>query len=233
MQFCRWINADDISVLDSTNALINGLNLYCYCLNNPINTADDGGDMPNWLKWLIGGLAFVAAVVLTVATGGALAPVFIGMGVSIVGGGLISGTISAVNGGSFWDGFKNGAADGALWGGVFALGGAAFGAFKYAIKGTQGAMKGTVKLTTIVKGQKFDRYGSVFGKFMTDVGTPASKLALPATNTGTRITLQATRNFRVYSGTVESAFGGSGGGVQYVMRYSIRKLIKKGWLIIL
>lgn len=112
-------------MLDSTNALINGLNLYCYCLNNPINTADNGGNMPNWLKWLLGGLAFVAAVALTVVTGGALAPVFIGMGVSVVAGGLISGTISAVNGGGFWDGFKDGAADGALWGGVFALGGAA------------------------------------------------------------------------------------------------------------
>ena len=80
--------------------------------------------MPNWLKWLIGGIAFAGAVALTVLTGGSLAPVFIGMGVSIALGGAIDGTISAVRGGSFWDGFVNGAADCAMWGGIFAFGGA-------------------------------------------------------------------------------------------------------------
>ena len=85
---------------------------------------DETGTMPNWLKWLIGGIAFIGAVVLTAVTGGALAPVFIGMGVSIVAGGLIQGTINAIDGGSFWTGFADGAADGALWGGIFALGGA-------------------------------------------------------------------------------------------------------------
>ncbi len=43
--------------------------------------------MPNWAKWLIGGIAFTGAVVLTALTGGALASLFIGMGVSIVVGG--------------------------------------------------------------------------------------------------------------------------------------------------
>ncbi len=85
---------------------------------------DETGTMPNWLKWLLGGLLFVGAVLLTVATGGALAPVFIGMGVSIVSGALIQGTINAINGGSFWQGLLDGAADGALWGGIFAMGGA-------------------------------------------------------------------------------------------------------------
>ena len=116
---CRFINADDISYIEPET--INGLNLYAYCLNNPIMYTDETGTMPNWLKWLIGGIAFAGAVVLTVLSGGSLAPVFIGMGVSIVLGGLIDGTISAVRGGSFGDGFANGAADGAMWGGIFAL----------------------------------------------------------------------------------------------------------------
>ena len=30
----RWISADDVSYLDTSD--INGLNLYCYCGNNPI-----------------------------------------------------------------------------------------------------------------------------------------------------------------------------------------------------
>ena len=120
----RFLNADDISVLDTTSNYPNGLNLYAYCFNDPVNACDDEGNMANWLKWLIGGLAFVGAVALTVLSGGSLAPVFIGMGISIIGGGLIQGTMTALNGGSFWQGFANGAADGAFWGGVFALGGA-------------------------------------------------------------------------------------------------------------
>lgn len=82
------------------------------------------------------------------------------------------------------------------------------------------------------KGQQFDRFGSVHGKFITDAGTSASKLALPATNSGAKMTLQATKNFRAFTGTIAPGFGGSGGGVQYVMRYSIQTLLKKGWLII-
>ena len=118
----RFMTIDDLSYLDPDT--INGLNLYAYCGNNPVMMTDEDGTMPKWLKWLIGGLAFVGAVALTVLTGGALAPVFIGMGVSILSSSIIQGTISACTGGSFWDGFLDGAADGALWGGLFALGGA-------------------------------------------------------------------------------------------------------------
>ena len=125
-EICRFITIDDISYIDITQEYINGINLYAYCFNNPINTDDENGNLPRWLKWLIGGLAFVGALVLTGLTGGALAPVVIGMAVSVVGGGLIQGTINAINGGSFWQGFLDGAADGALWGGIFALGGATF-----------------------------------------------------------------------------------------------------------
>ena len=118
----RFMTIDGIEYLDPDT--INGLNLYAYCGNNPVMMTDEDGTMPKWLKWLIGGLAFVGAVALTVLTGGALAPVFIGMGVSILSSSIIQGTISACTGGSFWDGFLDGAADGALWGGLFALGGA-------------------------------------------------------------------------------------------------------------
>ena len=120
----RFITIDDIAILDTTRDYPNGLNLYTYCFNDPINASDDEGNIPNWLKWLLGGLAFVGAVALTVLSGGSLTPIFLGMGASIIGGGLIQGTVTAINGGSFWQGFANGAADGALWGGIFALGGA-------------------------------------------------------------------------------------------------------------
>lgn len=140
--------------------------------------------------------------------------------------------ISTVKGESFWDGAYDGFSDGVLWGGIFALVAAAIGAIKYAVKGGQGAMAGTTKMTTIKKGQTFDRFGSEYGKFITDFGTPASKLALPATNSSVKMTLQAKKNFRVFMGKVADGFGGTGGGVQYVLRYSIKTLLKKGWLII-
>ncbi len=118
----RFITIDAIEYLDPES--INGLNLYAYCGNNPVMATDETGTMPNWLKWLIGGIAFIGAMALTILSGGSLAPVLIGMGVSIISGALIQGTINAVNGGSFWNGVATGAADGALWGGVLAFAGA-------------------------------------------------------------------------------------------------------------
>ena len=158
----RFLNADDISVLDTTSNYPNGLNLYAYCFNDPVNACDDEGNMANWLKWLIGGLAFVGAVALTVLSGGSLAPVFIGMGISIIGGGLIQGTMTALNGGSFWQGFANGAADGAFWGGIFALASAGIGAIRFT-KGFR--VVGLNEYDDIIKTGKFASNGFSEGKY--------------------------------------------------------------------
>ena len=40
-ELCRWISPDSIEYLDPES--INGLNLYCYCMNNPIMYADPSG----------------------------------------------------------------------------------------------------------------------------------------------------------------------------------------------
>lgn len=200
---------------------------------NPFSWFDN---VSNIGKIIIGAVAFVGAVALTIATGGTLAPMFITLGIGLASGTLIGGFSAVISSGGDWsqfgEGAFNGFSDGMLWGGIFALAGATVGAIKYAVKGGQGAIAGTTKMTTIKKGQTFDRFGSEYGKFITDVGTPASKLALPATNSGVKMTLQATKNFRVYTGIVADGFGGSGGGAQYVLRYSIKTLLKKGWLVI-
>lgn len=158
------------------------------------------------------------------------------LGVGLASGTLIGGFSTVISSGGdwsqFWKGAFDGFSDGMLWSGLFALIGATVGAIKYVAKGGQGAVAGTTRMTTIKKGQTFDRFGSEYGKFITDFGTPASKLALPATNSGVKMTLQATKNFRVFTGIVADAFGGTGGGVQYVLRHSIKTLLKKGWLII-
>ena len=56
----RFINADDISTLDVTQIALNGLNLYAYCLNNPVNEVDENG---YFLLWLFITAIIVGAVI--------------------------------------------------------------------------------------------------------------------------------------------------------------------------
>ena len=65
----RFINADDISVLDLTNIAINGLNLYAYCLNNPVNDVDEDG----YIIWFF---VAIAAFALLGGIGGTLSQCF-------------------------------------------------------------------------------------------------------------------------------------------------------------
>ncbi len=148
----RFISPDAAEYIDPETP--NGLNLYAYCNNDPVNLVDPSGHeaLPNWLKWVIGGVAFTGAVALTILSGGSLVPVFIGMASSIVLGGLIEGTVSAINGASFSQGFWNGAADGAMWGGIFALASSIVGFVKNI---------GLIKSRGVVIGKGMDRVGFV------------------------------------------------------------------------
>ena len=125
---CRFINADDVSYIEPET--IGGLNLYAYCLNNPIMYTDETGTMPNWLKWLIGGIVIIGLGVATIVTGGAAAGVagfiiagaFKGAVIGAVSGALISGVIggitSAIAGNGFWSGFADVAANGFMMGAI-------------------------------------------------------------------------------------------------------------------
>ena len=124
----RFISQDSFEYADPDT--INGLNLYAYCNNNPVMATDEAGTMPNWLKWLIGGVVILGLGVAVVVTGGAAAGVagfivagaFKGAVIGALSGALVSGTIggitSAVNGNGFWDGFIDGAADGFMSGAI-------------------------------------------------------------------------------------------------------------------
>lgn len=88
----RFITIDDISYIDPET--INGLNLYAYCLNNPVMYVDPTGHAP-WWSWFVSGLQVLGGIALCFVPGAQ------GIGVSlIVGGGLglISNAVSPVIG---------------------------------------------------------------------------------------------------------------------------------------
>jgi RHS repeat-associated protein len=122
----RFINADTIdNTIENSDDLLSG-NLFAYCTNNPVNHSDPDGTwkIPNWAKITIGAVALVGAVALTAATGGAMAPLLIGVAVSTLSGAAIGAATGGVKGAI------DGAADGFMWGGIGALGSSAVGAVK-------------------------------------------------------------------------------------------------------
>lgn len=75
----RFVNADNIDTLDISKIVINGLNLYAYCLNNPVNEIDENGYAVGWLLGLliaaligagVGAVAYTASVVIRGITTG-------------------------------------------------------------------------------------------------------------------------------------------------------------------
>ena len=128
-QIGRFINADNISNVDKST--FNGLNLYAYCVNNPVMLTDSQGE--SWWSdfWkgvkkffktvgdvFLGVLSIglvVGGILLTVFSGGSLyklGSVMIGAGV----GSFLGGLDSYLNGGSYSGGWLGGAVSGGLSG---------------------------------------------------------------------------------------------------------------------
>ena len=85
----RFISRDSIGYADPE--VINGLNLYAYCGNNPVMNIDPTGNA--WWDWLLGGLTLLAGVALCFVPGGQV------FGVGLIVGGtssLLSSTLNAV-----------------------------------------------------------------------------------------------------------------------------------------
>jgi RHS repeat-associated protein len=112
-QWRRFISPDGTSYLDPEN--VNGLNLYAYCNNDPVNYADPSGHSPKWLQDLAIGLSIVGAILvtgaitaLTMGVGttimvtsmagavihGAAVGTLIGAGVGVVGGAIVGGAFT-------------------------------------------------------------------------------------------------------------------------------------------
>ena len=82
---CRFINADDISYANAS--LLNGLNLYAYCGNNPIVNVDENGSA--WWHWLLGIIAIATVTVLSVVTAGAVG-ILLGVGSATISSIMLS-----------------------------------------------------------------------------------------------------------------------------------------------
>ena len=165
----RFINADDIASLNISQIAQNGLNLYAYCLNNPVNQIDENGDLPKWLRKLLGWLLVAVIAVASIVSVGAVAfgAVAAGslLGSVMLGGGIgaltsMAGSIIAQGGFSKADPFKV-----AMAGGIGAAIGVVTGAASWGI-GTIGRSLGQQlgfvlsNTTHLSSGIKF---GKVFG----------------------------------------------------------------------
>ena len=129
-QWRRFISPDDTAYLDPETP--NGLNLYAYCNNDPVNYVDPSGCTPEWLSNFLfvgaGVLLIAGLAIATIATGGAAAGVagavfagalkgaLIGAAVGTVAGGAIGYAINGVDG--MWTGMAVGFTGGAVIGAV-------------------------------------------------------------------------------------------------------------------
>ena len=81
---------------------INGLNLYMYCKDNPVNYSDGSGHMPEWLGNVLKGVAIIAGTALVVTaltfTGGTAAAFFIAIGKAALVGLEIAAVAGATSG---------------------------------------------------------------------------------------------------------------------------------------
>ena len=222
----RWISIDDVDYLDPEG--ISGLNLYCYCMNDPVNYSDGSGHMPEWLSTtlkIVGGVAIIAGCVVgSIFTGGALSVVLVGAAIGATAGGIGAGISTAVSGGDIHDfanAFLMSTAAGAISGAVAAspLGvgaqigiNAALGAVNYA--GTQLLNGGNITLGGLLVnagigalcgwiGRSGWMQGQTTSAFVAFAGKNALKhvVGMVETETLLRMTLPA------------SILGGVGGGI--------------------
>ena len=94
-EFRRFISPDDTAYLDPETP--NGLNLYCYCNNDPVNYSDGSGHNPEW-NWetFFKGLTLVgvaiSAIVVSVSTFGLATPLAMTIVASVtLGAGILTG----------------------------------------------------------------------------------------------------------------------------------------------
>ena len=246
-ELCRFIQPDDIEYLDPSS--INGLNLYCYCMNNPIMYVDPTGHSPKWYDvaaWIGVGLFAAAAIVLTAGLAGAViggvaggiiygaaigtvALGTVGAGVGAIGGMIYDAANDNDFGTSIWTWTKAGFGIGAIGGAV--IGGAIGGAAAYSVTGLPNASfwTGLGQSGDIIAGQAANSQGLItlgqtFGgkvaQFMTNrFGYAATKYIWAS--------LSKTMASTVAMNSVTLFYGGSISATSIYMMYEYPELIRR------
>ena len=239
---CRFISAD---VLLSTGQGVIGNNSYAYCGNNPVMGYDPYGTFDFWgfakgIGRIVTGIAAVAAGVAVCVAGAPVAMI----AVAVVT--ITAGVLTAVNGAAdiqqsvtgnnfVRDTVFNGnqtAYD--VYSGVTetvaAVGTAVCGSYLSTNCTMKGAVPGTEGKVTLEPGTTLDRYGSQYGRYLTDPGTPINQLALTPGNSCNLTTYVVNRPFTFRTGVVAPCAWGPGGGVQYFSWMSVQRLVQFGFL---
>ena len=237
----RFISPDDTSYLDPETP--NGLNLYCYCGNNPVMGYDPYGTFDLWEflrgvgNIVTGTLAIGAGVIVLI--GGAGVGMLIVSGITVAAGVLslnngIADTVGSFTGYNYMsDGLFNGNTTAYNWySGITSImasiGTAICGNFIKKEYFMRGAISGTEGKSILQPGMELDRYGLKYGRFLTNPGTTPGQLNLPASNNLVLNHYKVLKPFKVATGIVEG-----GGGFQYFTWRSVHRLIQMGYLAII
>ena len=235
-ELCRFISPDDVEYLDPES--VNGLNLYAYCRNYDPNGTFDLWEFFRGVGNIVtGALAIVVGAIVLI--GGApigmliVAGITVGAGVLTLNNGIadIVGSFTGYN--YMSDGLFNGNTTAYNWysgitSTVAVIGTAICGDFIKKEYFMRGAAFGTEGKMTLQPGMELDRYGSKYGRFLTNPGTAPDQLSLPASNNLVLNHYKVLKPFNVATGIVDG-----GGGFQYFTWRSVHRLIQMRYLAII
>ena len=111
-QTARFLTPDSLSILDETKSQINGLNLYSYCRNDPVNYYGPSGYFPILLGMIligaaVGALSYTASEVVSYGLTGEWSWSWGQFAGSLIGG-AVGGALMASGAGAFVVGFGSG-----------------------------------------------------------------------------------------------------------------------------
>ena len=237
----RFISPDDVGYLDFESFF--GTNRYAYCLDDLVNYIDPTGHFS--IGTFIKGLGNIITGVLAIGAGaivligGAPIGMIIVAGITLTAGVLtlnngIADTSESFSGYNYMsDGLFKGNTTAYNWysgitGTVAGIGTAICGNFIRTEYVMRGAIPGTEGKMTLQPGMELDRFGSQYGRFLTNPGTSASQLNLPFTNNLVLNHYKVLKPFKAATGIVDG-----GGGFQYFSWRSIKRLISMGYLAVI
>ncbi|WP_373810616.1 glycohydrolase toxin TNT-related protein, partial [Porphyromonas macacae] len=89
---------------------------------------------------------------------------------------------------------------------------------------------GEIRRVFLMPGDRVDRFGKDYGRYLAPEGTPMPMRALPPNNTRVYHIYEVIKPFEVEASTIAPAFGQIGLGTQYKTPLPIRNLVKRGIL---